>query len=346
MRSLGAAAILLALLTQPAWAQETPPQQTPPADACPPMDCAPPDMVSLPDENPVQIKTVENPVTYAPTMFGDFLMLAIEPSTNGLVQIRQGDNPYGIQVSRGGYKIAENEAPRPQDRAFVSYNYYDQVSGPVYLNAVHREIAGIEKTFFDGNMSLGIRQPYYQLYGSGISDYGLEDLAGILKVALFNDLRCGNLVSVGVLATIPTGRNDFYSLPNGSSIHPVLIEPFLGYYWSCRRFYIHGFMSAMIPTDSTDVIIAFNDIGVGYSLYQTAGKLITTIIPTAEFHVNTPINKTAASDFLNYKNSLDFTGGVNFVFNHRSSLGLAIGTPMIGPNPFNVEGLANFNWRF
>ena len=43
--------------------------------------------------------------------------------------------------------------------------------------------------------------------------------------------------------------------------------------------------------------------------------------------------------------ALDFTGGCYFVFK-RATAGLAFGTPMTGPKPYEFEVLANLNIHF
>src|SRR5262249_42311373 len=54
------------------------------------------------------------------------------------------------QSGRGPYKIAENESPRPQDRVFLSYNYFNDTStafSGLPHSDLHRETFGFEKTF-------------------------------------------------------------------------------------------------------------------------------------------------------------------------------------------------------
>ena len=52
------------------------------------------------------------------------------------------------------------------------------------------------------------------------------------------------------------------------------------------RFYVQGFTSIAVPTDSVVVTALFNDIGVGYYLYRGDGeRFITALIPTVEAHV-------------------------------------------------------------
>ena len=88
---------------------------------------------------------------------------------------RPGDNP-GAVTGRSvaaivpavrGIKIADNQYPRPVDRVWVSYNYYDGVNSginnemqtPIKNMQVHRETFGFEKTFLDQQASIGFRIP-------------------------------------------------------------------------------------------------------------------------------------------------------------------------------------------
>ena len=66
-----------------------------------------------------------------------------------------------------GFKIADNQSPRPQDRVFFSFDYFNNLNGvvnqalgaPVSHEKVYRELFGVEKTIFDGNASIGLRLP-------------------------------------------------------------------------------------------------------------------------------------------------------------------------------------------
>src|SRR5262249_20066000 len=131
---------------------------------------------------------------------------------------------------------------------------------------LHREVIGFEKTFFDGNASFGMRLPFLQLQdGSGdLSRVG--DLSFILKWALLNDRATGNVFSLGMVVTAPTG-DPFFAV-NGNTIHPTILQPYLGYIFNFGNFYVHGFSSVVVPTDSQDVTLLLNDIGVGYWIYR------------------------------------------------------------------------------
>src|SRR5262249_14126916 len=66
-------------------------------------------------------------------------------------------------VSGGAVKIADNESPRPVDRIFLTYNFYDNLNtfGGRDFD-VHREVFGFEKTFLGGDASFGLRVPVLQ----------------------------------------------------------------------------------------------------------------------------------------------------------------------------------------
>src|SRR5437764_552870 len=68
-------------------------------------------------------------------------------------------------------KIAEGESPRPVDRVFVKYNYYNNLAKdqwtdptvPIHNVELSRYVVGMEKAFFDEKMSIGLRVPFYTL---------------------------------------------------------------------------------------------------------------------------------------------------------------------------------------
>lgn len=315
-----------------------------PRDAAPAGECEPECEPSCPEDCGDKCE----PVKYAPTMFGDFLTVRLVPApvvSPTEVQAVPGSNAFAIPVARGAFKVAENESPRPQNRLFGSYNYYDEVRGPIFIGSVHREVIGFEKTLFEGAASVGARLPFFQTE-NGFRDEDMDDVSAVFKFAAVNNLETGNLVSLGMVVTAPTGKNPTFILPNGSTVHSTQLQPFVGYYWNSRGLFIHGFSSVMVPTNSNDVIIAFNDIGIGYSLFGNRQRFLSAVLPTFEAHVNTPVNQREAGVPYRYQDLVDLTLGVSFILNQRSSVGVAAATPVTGPRLFDIEGLANFNWRF
>jgi hypothetical protein len=119
----------------------------------------------------------------------------------GFNQGFQGFNQgFPIVVARGAEKMSENDSPRPQDRVFGNYNYYNNVRKVI---DVHRETVGFEKTFLNGNASIGLRLPFFQDVAPGFSEGDPGDLSIRLKYAWINDP--GTVISTGLAITTPTG---------------------------------------------------------------------------------------------------------------------------------------------
>ena len=78
----------------------------------------------------------------------------------------RGGSP--IYPSVRNFKISENQSPRPQDRVFFDFNYYNNLNDTINLRNLSPKITqmkayvynfGIEKTFNNGMGSVGIRVP-------------------------------------------------------------------------------------------------------------------------------------------------------------------------------------------
>lgn len=251
---------------------------------------------------------------------------------------------FPIAMDRGAFKIAENEAVLPMDRVFTTFNYYNNITGP--RRYLYRETVGFEKTFFNENASIGLRLPFFQVGGDndtrGYQNVG--DLTAIFKMVLWHRPDVG-AVTTGIAVTAPTGPLASIVYPDGTEIHSTLLQPYVGYLWHRNSFFVHGFSSVLIPTDSRDVTVAFNDVGVGYWWSQGDG-LLSAIVPTFEAHVSNPVNHRRENDIPRFRDSVNLTAGSSFIFRRGSSLGVAGAMPITGPRLFDFEVLANFNYRY
>ncbi|GEM_PF-6169964 len=300
------------------------------------------------------------------------------PDSNGQTIDIPFDGVRKVRVvvpGRGGYNISENESPLPQDRAFFTYNFYDNVHGPgqgseqpivvsqkvnlrgqefdadIFIPGVatprgdlHRETFGFEKTFLDGAFSLGMRVPFFQQNGaSEFSDRDLGDMTFIAKYAPYLDRPSGSGISVGLAVTVPTGPS--LQTIHGE-LHSTILQPFVGYQFAMDRCLVFGFSSVAVPTEAEDVTLFFNDIGVGYRMFEGRGGMVTGIIPAFEAHVTTPLNHRAATDSVQGIDLVVLTGGVHIGLGQRSLLTLGVATPITGPRVFDVEGIVQFNIRF
>jgi hypothetical protein len=289
---------------------------------------------------------------FNPAMFGDLIG---GPNVQVAVRMPNGATVAASVpvIARGAFKIADNESPRPTDRVFFTYNYFDRVNTstfgftnpPFNLN---RELIGFERTYFNGNASIGMRLPFLQLTGNfgNLSGSQVGDLSIILKWAFLNNRQTGNVWSAGMVVTAPTGQS-FINL-DGRNTNPTLLQPYTGYIYNRGRFFLQGFASIVAPTDSAVATIMFNDIGLGYWVYRnpTSPNFIKGVVPTFETHVLTPLNHRGSADFAHVPDWVSLTGGVNLVFGRASTLGFALGAPITGPRPYNVEAIGSINLRF
>jgi hypothetical protein len=216
---------------------------------------------------------------------------------------------------------------------------------------------GIEKTFLDGDASIGLRLPLNTLDaesgipGLGGSSTDLGDLTVIFKYALWQDRQTGDVFSAGLAVTAPTGPSSFAGSDTVTSFHDTTLQPFVGYRWHWEDVFVHGFTAVDVPTDSNDVTMLYNDVGLGYYLYRSRAcdRLLTAIVPTFEVHVNTPLNHRGAfraNDPAATPDVVDLTMGATLEFNRRSTLAAALVTPVTGPRPFDFEVLVQLNIRF
>jgi hypothetical protein len=265
-----------------------------------------------------------------------------------------------------GFKIAENQSPRPQDRFFFSYNHYDNLNGSINRRLggvvsnlrVDREIFGYEKTFFDRRASLGIRLPLDTLQVKSTrfpqlsrKSTALGNLGIFGKFVLYQDTTTGSLLSAGMLLTPPTAGTKFAGYPNIPGFRTTTFQPFIGYIWNRDRFYLQGFSAIEVPTDDRDVTLLYNDIGMGYFVYraQDPDAFLQAIAPTFEVHVNTPLNHRGAgrvSDPSGTPDVVDLTYGVSAMVGKGSLFSVGFVTPVTGPRPFDLEVLVQFSYYF
>lgn len=249
-----------------------------------------------------------------------------------------------LAARAGSYKISENESPRPQNRVFFDYNYFANVNG--LGPSIHREMPGFEYAPSDGNASFGARLPVFQDTNGSFNLDGFGDLHLLGKYAWLNDRATGNVFSNGLVLTVPTGRG--IKLPGQSDIKDTVLQPWAGGIYAADRFFIQGFSACAVPTDPRDIVLYFNDISTGYWLIRNTNETgLTGFVPTFEAHIINPLNHRGLNSFpVGAQDSVVLTGGVHFIFAQRFVLTVGVVTPVTGPIPFDVEGLAQVNYRF
>jgi hypothetical protein len=381
---LGGAGLLLASMVGMASAQTiwrtSPPtmvRQTPPVAA--PSTTPPGKVLSAPPKDKDGGKTVPPisappgtaPIPAPPLSAGAATTAAVDPA-GGAVGERGSDalasaapqmigdlgaggfyskNATGSAVGRfatGAFKIAENESPRPTDRIFSTFNYFNGVNGfgaPRY--DVYRTVIGFEKTFLDGDASFGMRLPVLaQADGPGAIGFdGVGDLTLIGKYAFYNDTTTGDLLSGGLAVTVPTGVTA--RLADGSKLNSVLLQPWAGFILGLDDAFAQGFTSIIVPTDSKDITLYTADVGIGYRLYQTnEDRFLTALIPTVEGHLNVPLKDNDRSSLVYFPTTVFVTAGLHAGLMNSAWFTLGAAIPVTGPQLWDVEFIAQFNLRF
>ncbi len=265
-------------------------------------------------------------------------------------------------------KIAEGESPQPLDRVFYRFNWYNNVAPAQWTSPtatihdvnLYRNVLGFEKTLFDGNYSLGLRIPFNTLEAEakpdvvgeqGIHSTQFGNVNAIFKAVLWQDRQTGDLISAGVTLSLPTASS---LLTNPSQSIVLYVQPYGAFIYNRGDLFFQGFMSITAPILHTESIVLFTDLGVGYWWYRNPeGRLLTAFVPTFEIHIADPLRQPDAAvldvgifDTLRLNNVVDLTVGTTLEFGTRTTLGLGLVVPVTGPKPFDLELLAQLNYRF
>jgi hypothetical protein len=257
-----------------------------------------------------------------------------------------------------GYKMADNQSPRPQDRVFVAFNYFDNLqqspTSGVRDVQVFREFFGLEKTFFDQRASIGVRMPLNSISAQGVmpglggSSTALGDLTIFMKGIVCQDRKSGSLFSAGLAVTTPNSPSGFAGAPFARSIRTASLQPFVGYIANFGSWFVQGFSGTNVPTDPNVVTLYYNDVGAGYFLYRAADPeaLIAAIVPTMEVHVNTPLNHRvshAVGAPPGTPDVVDLTFGASVAIGRRAIFSAGVIDPVTGPRPYELEVVALLN---
>lgn len=310
------------------------------------------------DTNPEQQAAggSESVAVATPNVIGDFISFRTVHTPTGATALQAFNVNAGVvtTVRAGVFKVAENENVQPQDRVFFNYNYFSNINagqqnGTFGHADAHREVIGFEKTFLDRAASVSVRLPFNEKVGDGgIGDFdGFDDLAVVLKYAFILDPEDGFVASGGLVAGAPTGRG--IKVPGQSEIHPVRLAPWLGVLARGDAAWFQGFSEIAVPFDSRDATIWFNDLAIGYTIYQDSSgeAFLSKVSPTLEVHINTPLtHRGTFASVIGVPDWVTIVGGSHFQFGERSTLTLGIGTPVTGPKPYDLEAMVQFNWLF
>jgi hypothetical protein len=252
-----------------------------------------------------------------------------------------------------GFKMSDQDTPRPTDRVYFGYSYYNNVNPGLNpeLGSIdqHRQTIGFEKTFLEGNASFGLRLPFVQTRGNAAVDSAnVGDLTFGFKYAFVNDPLTGTVRTAGLLLTAPTGDATATLIDGNAAPHNTILQPWVGFSQQLgERFYAQGFSSIMVPVGSGgEPTIIFNSLSVGWwMLKQGQGDRFTGLVPVTEIHINTPLNNRDINDAVFVQDQINLTHGLHLIL-PRANLGVAASYPLLSQKPFDVELMVTLAMRF
>jgi hypothetical protein len=309
-------------------------------------------------------------------MFGDTL----PPLISFRTQEGQGsaDVPteaYQAPLGGGGsYNIAENNSAVPVDRVYFVYNgFFNAISssngfGPASSQSIdlHRYVAGLEKTFFDGNMSIDVRMPLLSGFNlsNSISESELGNVGNLtmfLKGLVYGDQDLAFSTGLGI--GLPTGSdlqtrtsvpfaNEFLTVRNQG----VRLIPFVaGTMYLSDQWFMQSFGQMNFAASGNEVVNqnglvgVFNeqnllqtDIGLGRWIWQDDQRpVVTGLAAIFELHYTTTIQDTdriqlGNSSFLvgelsnsaNRQDLLNLTSGIQAQLGSLSALRVGVVVPL------------------
>ena len=310
----------------------------------------------------------------APNMIGDSLI-----GGGMLTHIGGAQDSAASLYSFHTFKIAEDESPWPKNRVYFDVNSYGNVPG---TDEITRYMAGFERTFWDGQGSIGFKLPFWAVdvenipttlpasvpFGDAGTNNDFGDLTITVKAKLAE--RAAGLLTSGLSVTLPTGPDTlggvdpFYTM-NGVS-HQGNVQPWLGWYRANQSttygLFTQGFLAFDMPIDVDDGDYLYLDLGLGYRAPRDG--FITAITPMFEAHWSTPIADNAQTitltplgtarlgggvgaaltgGVLGYRNQVNLTTAVNIELANSQTLVLGFVVPTAGPNVMDYELICQFN---
>jgi hypothetical protein len=268
-----------------------------------------------------------------------------------------------IYPSVRSFKISENQSPRPQDRIFFDFNYYNNLNdtinrrdlSPITQMKAYVYNFGIEKTFNNGLGSVGIRVPLDNLTANSFGNIvrtptstAPGNITIFSKYILAQNVRTGSLITACWAISPQTATGRFAGAPYLFPLNSTYFQTCLAYIYNYNNWYFQGFSGFSFSANSNDVSMIYNDLAVGYFLLrnQDSSRFLTALAPTVELHVNNPLNHRDPFnrlDLAGSPDSVDFTFGLNFGFRNTAVLTAALVTPVSSPRPFDSEAILMLN---
>ena len=312
----------------------------------------------------------------APTMIGGS-SLSVPFSAADVFEVHYFTNFYT--------RVAENNSAIPQNRVFFNYKFLNDVPTAKDIGANARDYdsdfshyeLGLEKTLFNGNVSVELLVPFSygpesfnpRLVGVQGSDVELQNIAfGLKTLLLANDSKA---ISAGVRVEAPT-KEDIMTASGFTVPNEVwAVTPYLATLINLNDdLFFQAFASYRLQTDdytTSSPDLPFRepnnfdlDAQLGYWLYRNSGasglnglQAKTEIHYTGTFEpyqfstnfADTPENRGET-------NQLNLTTGLTAIMNDRTTITAGIVLPIREGASFNQAGLVRphpsdrfFDWQ-
>ncbi len=285
-------------------------------------------------------------------------------------------------------RVSENNSAIPQNRISFVYKYLNDVptakdalfldgAAPDYDSDLTHYELGLEKTLFNGNMSVELLIPFAYVPESTIpnavglqgSDVELQNIAFGLKALLLSDDR--KAISAGVRVEAPT-KEDF-NFPGVTLTFPNevwAVTPYLATLINLNDdLFFQAFASYRLQTDdftSSGVVSNFRepnyfdlDAQLGYWLYRnTGGSGLTGLQAKTEIHYTGTFEAygdnggNAFPGALGETDQLNLTTGLTAIMNDRTTITAGIVLPVRDGSNITRDGAVRphpsdrfFDWQ-
>lgn len=292
-------------------------------------------------------------------------------------------NPAG-GGSVGRNRFFDNGSPIPHDRVYFDYTHANNVSGLASPFNVNRYVFGVEKTFFDGVVSIDFRLPFAgtadNIQISGASNTATSTEFGNLGLAFKTTLvRMPNFaLSAGLGLSLPTASDSQILVGGVSAVEiqnrTVLLQPLIGAVWApTDRFYAQSGLQFDLDPSGNPVraLNAGGDLArigrlndqeyfyfnnaIGYWLYKDSGSQGLTGIALQQAlyyaqsfgsvdRVNNGVVNVA--DLNSSLNVVNGNTGAIFRFAERTNLALGVSYPLGGDRYYDWNLQAQLNYSF
>ncbi|MFO0946961.1 MAG: hypothetical protein U1D30_13610 [Planctomycetota bacterium] len=302
--------------------------------------------VGLDDQTLFDLETIQRAAPLAPNMLGDFLgIFYVGPPPGPDQNVIRSPEVAAIYKSQISFKAADNRSPRPQNRLWASYNYFNGI----YDSSMddHRNSLGGEIAFFDQRFSLELFSSHNFFTDSPLSSSQWGDLQFIMKGVMLQ--RPNVLLSWGLGTGFPTADR-----PPGVPGESVQFSPFVGYMWNFGDglWFLQGYEQFDVMLRENRLLL-HTDIGVGRWIvpldYTRTG--LTGLAPTLELHLYNPFRGGYNDDppqltGLVFRDVLNMTMGCTAYINRNFTIAAGLGLPLSNNHDYDFEFMLHGNWFF